>query len=509
MPASLIAATSSTYSTPVLDWHALAPLVVLMATLGLAVIVDSISAQRQSTLLPNLVGLGMLGALIPTLTLALHDDASREMFGGAFVIDRFALLMGALFLVSGYVTVLLSTNYIAEGDYHEGEYYFLLLASVTGMVFIASARDLISLFVALELLSIPAYLLAAWRKRAKEGLEGGMKYYLIGVFASAVMLYGMSLIFGGTGETRLAEIGAAIGGDFGAEPVAVIGIVLTMVGFAFKVSAVPFHNWAPDTYEGAPTPITAFLSVASKAAGFVALIQLIMVGFLGRDDVVRPTMFILAVLTMFVGNVIALRQTNVVRMFAYSSVAQAGFMLAPLAVVTAADQSVVEGIVESVALYLVAYTLMNLGAFAVIIAVSRRTATGEMDSWNGLFSYAPTLAVTMAVFLFSLGGIPPMVGWIAKFRLFDAVISAGTAPAYVLAVIMAINTVISMAYYLSLVRRMFTEDAPEMDRSPIKVPVPLVAAMGATAIAVIVTGFIPGALSDLAQSATLALTGAG
>jgi NADH-quinone oxidoreductase subunit N len=507
MTATLLAVTDGAYSTPVLDWHALAPLVVLMATLGLAVIVDSIMAQRHSTLLPNLAGLGMLGALIPTLTLAVHDDEARSLFGGAFVVDRFALLMTALFLVAGYVTVLLSTNYIAEGDYHEGEYYFLLLASVTGMVFMASARDLISIFVALELLSIPAYLLASWRKRAKTGLEGGMKYYLMGVFASAVMLYGMSLIFGGTGATRLTEVGEAIGGSFGQEPIAVIGIVLTIVGFAFKVSAVPFHNWAPDTYEGAPTPITAFLSVASKAAGFIALVQLIFVGFLGRDDVIRPTLFILAVLTMIVGNVIALRQTNVVRMFAYSSVAQAGFILAPLAVVAAGDQAVLDGIVESIVLYLVAYSLMNLGAFAVIIAVSRRTGTGEMDSWGGLFNYAPGLAVTMSIFLFSLGGIPPMVGWIAKFRLFDAVVSAGTASAYVLAVIMAANTVVSMAYYLSLIRRMFADEAPDGDHTPIKVPVPLLAGMGLTAAAVVVTGFLPGPLSDLAKSATLAFVG--
>lgn len=504
---SLLAVTTETYSTPVLDWHALAPLVVLMATLGLSVIVDSISAKRSSTLLPNLAGLGMLGALIPTLTLAVSDDEARSMFGGSIVVDRFSLLMTALFLVAGYVTVLLSTNYIAEGDYPEGEYYFLLLSSVTGMVFMSSARDLISIFVALELLSIPAYLLAAWRKRTRTGIEGGMKYYLMGVFASAVMLYGMSLIFGGTGATRLVEVGQVINGSFGEEPIAVIGIVLTLVGFAFKVSAVPFHNWAPDTYEGAPTPITAFLSVASKAAGFVALIQLIFVGFLGRDDVVRPMMWILAALTMVIGNVIALRQTNVVRLFAYSSVAQAGFILAPLAVVNATDGAVMEGILQSVSLYLVAYSLMNLGAFAVIIAVSRRTGTGEMDSWGGLFTYAPGLAVTMSIFLFSLGGIPPMVGWIAKFRLFDAVVGAGTASAYVLAVIMAVNTVISMAYYLGLVRRMFLDDAPDGDHTPIKVPIPLVAAMGVTVAAVVVTGIIPGALSDLAESATLALAG--
>lgn len=507
MFATLLAA-GAPYETPFLDWHALAPLIVLVGALAIALIVDSIGGQRQNGALPSVVGLGLLGSLVPIVTLAMHDDATRSLFGGGFVIDRFALLMAAFFVIVGYLTVLMSTHYIAEGDYYEGEYYFLLLASIIGMVFMSSARDLISIFVALELLSMPAYLLAAWRKRDRKGVEGGLKYYLMGVFASALMLYGMSLIFGGTGHTHLAEIREVMAGGFGAKPVATIGIVLTLVGFAFKVSAVPFHNWAPDTYEGSPTPITAFLSVASKAAGFVAILQLAFVGFVGQANVVRPMMFIMAVATMFVANFIAIRQTNVVRMLAYSSVAQAGFLLAPIAVIESAPGGVNEKIVSTVLLYLVAYAFMNMGAFAVVIAVARRTGSGEMDTWNGLFNFAPGLAATMAVFMFSLGGIPPMVGWFVKFQLFQSVINAGTASAYVMGVIMAINTVISMAYYLALVRRMFTEDTPEMDTSPVKVPMPLIAAMGICAIALIVLGFVPHLITDLADSAVLAL-GAG
>ena len=202
------------------------------------------------------------------------------------------------------------------------------------MTIMASSRDLITIFIALETLSIPAYLLAGFRKRDLKGNEAGLKYYLIGVFATGVMLYGMSLVYGASGSTLLTDIGEAVGGSFGDQPVVALGIVFTLVGFGFKVSAVPFQNWAPDTYEGAPTPITAFLSVASKAAGFVAILQLVFIGFFGRDDIVGPMMWVLAALTMTVGNVIALRQTNIVRLFAYSSVAQAGFILAPLAVVT-------------------------------------------------------------------------------------------------------------------------------------------------------------------------------
>lgn len=505
MLATLLATSEPTVSfvTPTLDWHALAPEAILVATMVVGLIWDCFSRKENSGFVSTIAGLGFLGALIPILTMALGSEGARSMFGGGYVVDRFSLLMKALFLVAGYITVLLSTHYIAEGDYPEGEYYFLLMATVLGMVIMASARDLISIFVAFELLSIPAYLLAAWRKRTQQGVEAGLKYYLVGVFASAVMLYGMSLVFGGTGSTLLTDIGQSISGSFGQEPIAVIGIVFTLVGLAFKVSAVPFHNWAPDTYEGAPTPITAFLSVASKTAGFVAIIELVYVGFLGRTDVVRPMMFILAVLTMTVGNVIALRQTNMVRMFAYSSVAQAGFVLAPLAVVTANNADVMNDVLSSVVFYLAAYTIMNLGAFAVIIAVSRRTRSGEITSWAGLFSYAPGLAVAMSAFLFSLGGFPPMVGWFAKFQLFRAVLSPHTAMGYAMALVMAVNSVLSMAYYLRITRSMFTDDAPDGDRTPVKVPVPLTAAIALCGIAVFVLGVLPSLLNRLAVAATL------
>ncbi len=273
------------------------------------------------------------------------------------------------------MVVLLSTNYIAEGDYAEGEYYFLLLSSILGMTVMASSRDLVSIFVALELLSIPAYMLAGWRKRDLHGNEAGVKYYLMGVFASAVMLYGMSLLYGFTGSTLLTDIGAAIARP-DTTPFITLGIVLVVIGFAFKVSAVPFHTWAPDTYEGAPTPITAFLAVSSKTAGFVALLQLILIAFAARPDVVEPLMWVLAALTMTVGNLIALRQTNIVRLLAYSGVAQAGFMLAPLAVVGSNPI----GAGRAVITYLLIYAAMNLGAFAVVLAVARKTRSAEIET---------------------------------------------------------------------------------------------------------------------------------
>ncbi|MDQ3147955.1 MAG: NADH-quinone oxidoreductase subunit N, partial [Actinomycetota bacterium] len=335
------------FDAPNLDYHALAPEIVLTAVLLVVLVADLIFEERGRWASSSIAGVGLLAALVPVLTLAV-DGADRSMFGGAYVVDNFALVLKAVFLLAGYVTILLSTDYIADGDYAEGEYYFMLLSSLLGMTVMASSRDLLSIFVALELLSIPAYLLAGWRKRDLRGNEASLKYYLLGVFATAVMLYGMSLIFGVTGSTVLAEIGEALRGEVAGTPLVAVGIVFVVVGFAFKVSAVPFHTWAPDTYEGAPTPITAFLSVASKTGGFVALLQLIFVGFFGRDDVWGPMLWVLAALTMTVGNLIALRQTNLVRLLAYSSVAQAGFMLVPFAVAGDIDGgpgSALEGVI--------------------------------------------------------------------------------------------------------------------------------------------------------------------
>ena len=500
LPHLSAAAESVTFASPSIDWHALAPEIVLTATVVVVLLVDLFTAEHNKWLTPSIAGLGLLAALIPVITLAV-DGSTRSMFGGAYVVDDFALVMKALFLIAGYVTVLLSNHYIAEGDYWEGEYYLLLVSSVLGMTLMGSARDLITMFVALELLSIPAYLLAGWRKRELSGNEAGMKYYLMGVFASAVMLYGMSLIYGGTGTTVLAEIGEQMSGSFGDTPVAALGIVFVLVGFGFKVSAVPFHNWAPDTYEGAPTPITAFLSVASKAAGFVAILQLIFVAFYGRDDVYGPMMWALAALTMTVGNLIALRQTNVVRLFAYSSVAQAGFILAPLAVAGHSPE-ISEGVIQAVVTYLVIYTAMNLGAFAVIIAVSRKTRSGELESWGGLFEYAPGLTVMMTVFLFALAGIPPLGGWFAKFQVFRSILADGSISAAILAVVVAVNSVIALFYYANVARLMWFQSVPDGDRNPIKVPAAINIALAICVVSTVVSGVFPGTIGHFSSVAT-------
>ena len=482
------AAEAVPFERPHIDWHAFAPELVLLAWGALVTLIDIIGLEKTRRFMPSLTGIGFLLAMVPVLTLW-NDGATRILFDGAYVVDQYALVLKGLFLLSGYVVVLLSTNYMAEGDYYDSEYYQLIAASILGMVVMTSARDLISIFVALELLSIPAYLMAAWRKRDLKSNEAGLKYMLMGVFASAIMLYGMSLLYGVAGDTRLEVIaGAVADGEAGA--MLTLAILFTIIGFGFKVSAVPFHTWAPDTYEGAPTPLTAFLAVASKAAGFVALVSIVIVAFPARADVVEPFVWILAAITMTIGNLIAMRQTNLVRLLAYSGVAQAGYMLAPLAVYGSSPELAREAIVT----YLIIYAAMNLGAFAVVIAAARKTGSAEIESFGGMLNYAPGLTAAMTVFLFSLAGIPPMGGWLAKWQVFSALLEAQTAGGIALAIVAAVNTVLAAVYYLNVAKQMWFMPAPDGDMAPIRIPPSLMVALGITVIVTIlagVTGLVP------------------
>lgn len=507
-----LAQTVDTFVRPDIDWHALAPELTLLVVGALITLLDVVLLEKGRVITPAIAGIGLLAVLVPIITLAADGvgDAPRTAFGdsAAYVVDGYSLILKALFILVAYVIVLMSTNYIAEGDYWESEYYGMLLSSVLGMLIMASARDLITVFVALELLSIPAYLLATWRKRDLRSNEAGLKYYLNGVFASALMLYGMSLLFGVSKSTVLEEINDAVGRGESSPAIVSLGIVLVIVGFAFKVSAVPFHLWAPDTYEGAPTPVTAFLAVAAKGAGFVALMNLVLVGFSDRSDVYAPALWVLAALTMTIGNLTALRQNNIIRLMAYSGVAQAGFMLAALAV--AGEEGVAKTSSSAVVTYLIIYAAMNLGAFAIVLTVARRTASGEVSSFNGLYRWSPALAVIMTLFLASLAGIPPLGGWYAKFSVFRALIEAGTWWAFVLAALAAVNTVIAFGYYGKIASRMWFEEAPtEFDTSPIAVPFALRAALALTAITTVGFGVYPRAVTHFSDVIPAVISAAG
>jgi len=333
---------------------------------------------------------------------------------------------------------------------------------------------------------------------------------LAGAVGAAVLIGPVeeSLLFGASGSTVLADIAAAAPLDRGAEAVPsaaiTVGVIFVLVGFAFKVSAFPFHTWAPDTYEGAPTPITAFLSVASKTAGFVALGSLVFVGFWERDDVYGPALWFLAAASMTAGNLMALRQKNIVRLMAYSGIAQAGFMLAPLAV-AGTSTSVADEAVSAVLTYLVIYAAMNLGVFAVIMTVARRTGTGDVASYNGLFRVSPGMAVVMTVFLASLAGIPAG-GWYAKFAVFGALVSAHSPAGYVLAGFAAVNAVIAVGYYGKIAARMwFEKPAPELgDAGRIPVPFSLRSALALTVAATLVFGVVPATVTHFTEVSLLA-----
>ncbi len=488
---------------PAIDWHAVAPELLLLGLGALVTTLDLVYLERIRKWMPSLTGLTFLVPLIPILTLwNQSEELPRVMFDGAYVIDRYALALKVLFLLSGYVVVLLSADYMFEGDYYDSEYYQLLAAAVLGMVVMSSSRDLISIFIALELISIPAYLMAAWRKRDLKSNEAGLKYMLMGVFATAIMLYGMSLLFGFAGDTRLAAIAEAL--DRGeSAPLITLALIFTIIGFGFKVSAVPFHTWAPDTYEGAPTPLTAFLAVASKAAGFVALINVVLVGFTAQADVVEPFMWVLAAVTMTVGNLIAIRQTNIVRMLAYSGIAQAGYMLAPLAVY-GQDFSGTTNPANAIVNYLLVYAAMNLGAFVVVILVARKTRSGEISSYGGLMNYAPGLGAAMTIFLFSLAGVPPVGGWWAKFQIFNVLTQNASWAGITLAVIAAVNSVVAAFYYLNVAKQMWFLPEPTGDHTPIRYPAALGTALAITVIATIVFGILPGITGDLSDFTNLA-----
>ena len=494
----------ATVETPPIDWHALAPEIVVTLTLCAVLVIDLLLPERLRWLAAPVSSFGLLAAFFPVLTLAVSESGTRSLFGDSFVVDDFSLLFKGLFLGIGYVVLMLSLNYFEEGRYYQGEYYALLLSSIVGALVMASARDLVSMYLGLELLSQPAYLMAGWRKGDARSNEAALKYFLLGVLSSAVLLFGMSIVFGLSGSLQFTAIAdAAAAQSLGDVPAYVIGVCMVLVGFAFKVSAVPFHFWAPDTYEGAPTPVTAYLSTASKAAGFVGLMTLCFKAFAPNVDVWGPLLYILAIATVVVGNFTALRQSNIVRLLAYSSVAQAGFILGPLAMARFVDESDWPQLISAASVYLLIYAVMNLGAFATVIAGARRTRSGDVAAFAGLFSYAPVLAVLMSLFFFSLAGIPPLAGWFAKLQMFRAVFIDAGAAGVTMGVILALASVIALFYYARVGGSVISSDVPE-SLAPASatrelVPAPLRLALAMTIIGVIAVGVYPQLFAFLAD----------
>jgi NADH-quinone oxidoreductase subunit N len=442
------------------DYLALAPELIIVATLVVVLTTDLFVRRQNKYRIAAFSVLAVPLAAIPLIVMAV-DGSTRSMFGDSFVVDTFALFLKGFFLIAAYLVLLMSVAYIEGDRYYQGEYYFLILCSLLGSMIMCSSRDLIVLFIGLELTTAPLFMLTGWRKGDIRSNEASLKYYILGVLSTALLLYGMSLVYGLTGSVAFGEISQAVANpDLASEPAMGMAVLLMIVGFGFKVSAVPFHFWAPDTYEGAPTPVTAYLSVNSKAAGFVAMLIVLYLAVPGVAAVWAPAVWAMAAGSMILGNFAALRQQNIVRLLAYSSIAQAGFMLVPFAGAAVAGADLSEAFSATV-IYLVIYGIMNLGAFAVVIAAARKTGTGDIEGWAGLGSYDSRLGLLAGIFFFSLAGIPPLAGWFAKFVMFRSVMTAGSGATAALAVIAAVNTVVALYYYARVIKAVWLDAPPD------------------------------------------------
>jgi NADH-quinone oxidoreductase subunit N len=480
------------------DWHAIAPEIILTITACAVLVADLFLPKEGKWVAMPIGAAGIVGTLAAIVSLIGED---RTTFGTTFEVSDFALLFKTLFCVMGLFVLAISFNYFKSGKFYQGEYYFLLLCSLLGGLIMASARDLVTVFIAIELISIPAFAMSGLRKGDPKSNEASLKFFLFGVLSTAVMLYGMSLIYGVTGATTFEGIRAGIGNNPD-QPLIVLSVFFVVVGFAFKVSAVPFHFWAPDTYEGAPSPVAAFLSTASKIGGFTGLLVLMFGAFPAVADTWRPIFGVLAALTMTVGNLIALRQQHIIRLLAYSGIAQSGYILVAFALIDPGATTGNRQALTSALVYILIYGIMDLGAFAAAVAFAKRGGSYFISDYNGLWQRSPVLATLMAAFLVSLAGVPPMAGAWAKLFVFLAAINSEV---YWLAIVVGLNAVIAAFYYLAVVRRMFF--APSESEEPVEVPFLLRAAMGVAAVALFAVFAWPQLVTSLADKAEVIVRG--
>ena len=437
--------------------------------------------------------ISFLGIVVTAVLVGAGWGSHIESFGGSVVLDNFATFFKMIFLVAAGLTVLISDRYMEREGCNQGELYPLILFSVVGMMLMASGTDLMTIFLGLEVMSVSLYVLAGFNRANKKSNEAGLKYFLLGAFSTGFLLYGMALIYGATGTTRLYKIAAILGQMTlpSANIMLVAGMLLMMTGFAFKIAAAPFHMWTPDVYEGAPTPMTAFMSAGPKAAGFAALLRLFLFALPTLQVEWSQVLWVLAVLTMTVGNITALRQDNIKRVLAYSSIAHAGYALVGFA---AGNGTGTAGIL----FYMLSYAFMNIGAFAIVILVSKKGETnGNVSDFAGLGFKRPLLALVMTLFLFSLAGVPPAAGFIGKFYLFSGAIQKG----YIwLAVIGVLNSAASVYYYLRIMVYMYFKESTE-DFEWIQVTAPVTLALIIAAAGTLIPGIVPSYILQYAQEA--------
>ena len=413
---------------------------------SITVLMVGVFVPRAPGLTTGLAAFGALATFVVTVVLLAVGFEGR-FFGNGYVVDDFALYFKLIVAVTAFFAVLAAARWSAEtGD--APEYLNLILSVALGGMLLVSMRDLFGIFVAVELATIPSYAMVAFDRSRRESAEGGMKYLLTGMIASSILLYGIVLIYGAGGSANLADLGQTFSGQL--SPVALLGLVLLVSGFAFKVSVAPFHFWTPDAYQGAPTSAAAFLSVAPKAAIFAVLLRIFLEGMPEAATTWTVVVAVLAIVTMFVGNLLALRQRNVRRMLAYSSVAHSGYILAAFAALQGAG---IQTAVQAVLIYSAAYLVMNMGAFLVIDLVGE-----EAKSYNGLFRTRPRVALSMFVFMAALVGIPPLSGFWGKAWIILAGAQSGSVLVYVTVGALVVNSVLSVPYYFGIIRNMFFEE---------------------------------------------------
>jgi len=468
----------------------------------IVILLDLFTEQKRLLAQVSISGLVIAGGV----TVAMWGGNFPAIFNNMLAVDNFALFFKLLFLGIAFLVILASIDYVAKFARFQGEYYALVLLSTLGMMLMAATADLISIYIALELTSISLYALVGFLKDAKS-TEASLKYLLLGAVASAVLLYGMALIFGFTGKTQLSEIAQVIQAmspqTLLASPALILGVVLLIAGFGFKIAAVPFQMWVPDVYEGAPTPITAYLSVASKAAGFAIILRVFFSAF-GLPEWLSLNwgiiFAVLAVIGMTLGNIVAIPQTNIKRMLGYSSIAQAGYLMVGLAAMGVSPIADVLG-QSGVIFFLTSYALTNMGAFIAIIAISNKVNSDLIEDYSGMGKRAPLLALALTLCLVSLIGMPPAAGFMAKFYIFSAAVQHNLLWLVIIAVI---NSVISAYYYLRVVKVMWLGQATSEEKVPSSGALRL--ALALSCLGVLLLGITPGYVMKLAEFAASMFT---
>jgi NADH-quinone oxidoreductase subunit N len=473
----------------------LAPQIILVVAGMILMLLEPFTAPEQKS---RLARIAVLATVVAAFSLMPQWNISpRTIFRGMFAVDKFSVFFQWLFLIIGAVSAYLSMKFNERESINRGEYYALLLFACSGMSLMAASADLIVTFLGIEILSIATYILAGFKRNDARSNESSLKYFLLGSFATAILLYGIALIYGGTGSTSYQEIRelALLQGSI--QTTTLIGLGLLLVGFGFKVALVPFHSWVPDVYEGAPTPVTAFMAVGPKAAGFAALMRILIQAFPFLVHDWSAILWLLSILTMTLGNVVAVRQTNIKRMLAYSAIAHAGYIL--VGIVAGIDA----GGFSAVLFYLVIYTVMNLLAFSVVLSFSGQ---GDLHvylaDYAGLARKAPFAAAVLSLALISLAGIPLTGGFMGKLYLFSAVVQRG----YIgLAIIGVLNSVVSVFYYFRIMIYMYMKEPGEAALEPETVSWPVRAIMVLGAIGVLFLGIFPAPILELAARSSFAL----